>query len=709
MPSRYKRLSAVDLYAEFLKYEQTTKGMMATGYGSSGWGAGVYISVEPDTFILPGLFTLNVEASASVSLGKTVMLAIHRAMPRYIPSLSNPQQHIWSTEHPVALLALTGYSFSGQLAANASIGVGVELSTGSETADEIAGQISSLSEIPLAIEATATAGASYTYDRLYAIDPAPGWYPHSQDPGLKADFNRILYAGDRQTREELIRWINRFDSEVFPLNRDSLQLLNQNPQQIQQDFINRLSGQMERDRARASNFRHRVIGFAKNTFPTVSKLSDKVAGLFKFIMSPDYTAGQLIAFIDNLKRILPSAQQINDAYVIPASQTGGIGFYRGDVENLPLMQSAVAGMGAQLDTFRGRLVSQQSSPTPARSTAIVPGKDYNRFNCFLKIVSHTAAAEASLSAAALVAYANAGIEGKYKRTAYRYQTVAAGYGGSLIYTQDTSITYRLAAVRSSVGAAMFALGIENNFVSGMTYQSACVYWVYEEALRGFVRPRIGSGLSYGVSVRVDDLLRCIRAIQGMQTPMNRLPAGFPNPKLIYTLARYLRVSITYLLNFLHQVEPNSLNNFPLPAVLLESSFVVPLDTHFLQVSRKVKQYRDQSTDQPISTEIYRPESIRPQPFVSARAAELNNMPNAQANCQNYLDTLRLRGRMADYQDSSFTFKLGVPIAPVPGLTVGITLANIENAGREGVMESYRVNFRGGDDDERVPPVALFHQ
>lgn len=704
MPGRYRRLSAVDLFAVFLQNDMPAKGMMATGYGSSGWGAGVYLSWGPDSFILPGVFSLSVEAGASASASKTVMLAIHRAMPRKIASLSDPAHVIWTSGHPVALVALSGTSYSAQLTAGASIGAGVEVPTGSETADEIVGQISSLSEIPLAIEVSATAGASYTYDRLYAIDPAPRWYPHSQDPALIADFNRILYAGDSQTREDLIRWIDRFDRQVFPLDQTSLQLLNQNPARLQQAFVNRIKGQFERDREKTSHFRSSVIGFARNTFPTAGKLSDKLAGLYATLSSPNYTTGQLIVTIDNLKAMLPTAQQIQGAYVIPAGQqTGGIPFYLGQPEDLPLMQSAVDGMRAQLDTFRGRLAAQQS-------TAVVSGKGYNRFNCFLKIASHAAGAEASVNAAVPAAYANAGIQGKYKRAAYRYQTVAPGHGGSLIYTQDTSITYRLATAGAQAGVAVSGFSVGKDFIAGMSYQSACAYWIYEEALTRMARPRLGSGLSYGASAKLSELIECIRAIEGLNLSnlesWTGLPATFRYRRLIYTLSRYLRVSFKYLVAFLYKIDADRLKqNTPLPAVLLESSFVVPLDAGFLTVVEKRKKSSTQGADEP----IYRLDGIRNQPFASATEAQLNNRANAFANCRTYLDTIRLRGRMADYQDSSFTFKLGLPIAAVPGLTAGITLSNIENAGREGVVELFTRHYRLGQDDDFVPPVALFYQ
>src|SRR5690606_27296628 len=152
---------------------------------------------------------------------------------------------------------------------------------------------------------------------------------------------------------------------------------------------------------------------------------------------------------------------------------------------------------------------------------------YNRFNCFLKIASHAAGAEAGVNAAVPAAYANAGIQGKYKRAAYRYQTVAPGHGGSLIYTQDTSITYRLATAGAQAGVAVSGFSVGRDFIAGMSYQSACAYWIYEEALTRMARPRLGSGLSYGASVRLDEVVDCIRTIERLDLSALESWTGLP--------------------------------------------------------------------------------------------------------------------------------------------------------------------------------------
>ena len=79
------------------------------------------------------------------------------------------------------------------------------------------------------------------------------------------------------------------------------------------------------------------------------------------------------------------------------------------------------------------------------------------------------------------------------------------------------------------------------------------------------------------------------------------------------------------------------------------------------------------------------------------------------SCQNHLQAIRVRGRMADYRESSVTFKLGIPIGGPDALGTGITLTKIANAGQEGIIEIVEQQYQAETDDRRVPPVALFHQ
>ena len=738
MLSRYKRLSAVDLFRQFRKEQLLTKGMMATSFGSSGWGGGAYFSVDAGSFILPGVFTLKLEIGAQATETDTVVLALHRAMPLALYAMTAPGPPLWSSNRPVGLLALVGKSYSGQVGVQAEVGLQVELptgSTGSETADAAAAQLVSLSQIPLAIGVSATAGAAYTYDRLYVQDPFARWYPDSQDAGLQRDFTNILLPGKTATKRELIQWINSFSDKVFALNSNALQLLQQDPQQLHEAFCAKQNALHHKQQGGLTGYlarAHALAATTKGRFPQVTTIYDTLARKAGELEAQTYTTDGLIALIDNLKVLIPTAEQLHAYYVIPATPKQPIEFYHGDPDNLPLMQRAMEGMRMQLDTFRARLVAlkaAESAPPPVAAPrdstqrgGIYAGQPYNRFNTFLKIVSHTAEGTAGVTASALAAYARAGISGKYKRAAYRYQTVApASWGASksLIYTQDTSITYRMASTALEGGATFYNRKFEKDLLHcALTYQSACMYWLYEEVAPaqgtgGRVRPRVGSGLSYGVSVRVDELARCRAEILKLnlpnQWPMPGLGPNVPSRSLIYTLAGYLRVSFNYLIWFLSNLGPTALEGLPVPAVLLESSFVVPLLDANLQVELKGKQYTDPSDRQSKTQNVYRLGGIRSQPFVSATAAQLDNLPNAFANCQNHLQAIRVRGRMADYRESSVTFKLGIPIGGPDALGTGITLTKIANAGQEGIIEIVEQQYQAETDDRRVPPVALFHQ
>lgn len=733
MPGRYYKLSAVDLYQQFLKVQLDRKGMAATGYGSSGWGLGLFFTVDPLSFVLPGVFSFSIEASAEMRVVDSLVLAVHRAMPLTIAAVTAPTQPLWQSSNPIVLLSLFGKSFSWTASAGATIGVEKELPLNSEVEETVSEQISSLTEISLAVGASASVSASYTYDRLYAQDPSPGWYASSEDVRLKTDFETILLPGKTATKREIISWINKFSDKVFELDQNARSALTMDPKQLRDKFLAKQDAIRRKDAGALARFLSDAKGLAstitKGSFPHVYKIYDGLSRRLGDLEAKSYSTQDLIGIIDNLKQLIPTPEEIRAYYIL--SSTGAVTFYRGNPDDLPIMQRAMDGMRAQLDTFRARLLSLKAmelpddsaavSSYPTKRNSIVSSRPYNRFNCFLKIASHTAEGTAGIAASLIAAYSEAKISGQYKRTAYRYQTFSPDLSGrgSLIYTQDTSITYRMATAQAGAGATFYGRSIEKDLIHhGMSYQSANVYWLYEDAAsQGWSYARRGSGLSYGVSVQLDELARCIAEIRALNASNPSWSiTGQKFRKLVDTLARYLRLSGDYLIDFLGIVNPDALrSSVSVPAVLLESSFEIPLipppdDANavpYLIARKKSKSYKE--GDQMKPQDVYRLDGIRNYAFVSKFSADLDNMPNAFQNCQNYLQTIRMRARMADFSESAIPFKLGVAVPGVDAAGVGITLTKIENAGQEGIIELGKADYRAADDAQRVPPVAIFHQ
>jgi hypothetical protein len=108
-------------------------------------------------------------------------------------------------------------------------------------------------------------------------------------------------------------------------------------------------------------------------------------------------------------------------------------------------------------------------------------------------------------------------------------------------------------------------------------------------------------------------------------------------------------------------------------------------------------------------EIWRLNSIRGDSAIKGFSDNLDHVTSAYANCQQYLQTIRIRARTVDYTENTYPFKLGASLPGVDALGLGITLTKIENVGQEGVIELVYRDYMSTSEDLRVPPTALFYQ
>lgn len=738
MPKRYKRLSAIDLYQQFLTTQPDAKGIIATGYGYSGLGLSVSVEVNPaDAFTLPGLVNCSVGAEVSGSLTSTLVVVVHRIMPRALYDVNGqPQTAFRGTTAPVCFMALFGKTKSFQAGAGVSIGVGkeMEIPVENEFAQTAIGEVCSVSEITLGLNVAAEIGGNYRYDRLTAIDPAPGWYVGLQDTNLQADFHSVLLPGKTDTKRELLQWISTFNDKVYPLSQRALSIQRLDPRLVQQDVLQAnqaiLNGRKAKDQSTLYGILSKtgttLKGALKGAIPQIPLIYEKLSTTGNNLLAKDHTTDELLAFIQNLKTIIPTDQQISAFYPEQPQPAGQPVFETNTTEDKAMTLEAMNRMRVQLEQFEWRLMQIKAleARQPAGSTGVTPRKIYtfqddklyNKHNCFLKIASHSAEGEAGVSATGGFVTGQAGINGKYKRTAYRYQTFTPSRNGTLLYTQDTSITYRQASIGASAGVVKDLYGREINkslVRRGMTYQSACVYWQYEPIYNygGILGVEClpGSGLSFGASVEVSDLVACIREINASPA-MNQASVNsatlYPSVRtwrcrsLLLLLAKSLRISVLQLIAFLDKIDANALQQqVTVPALLLESNFALmtnPTQRNVIKVDQGVK------NGQP----IYRLESLlKSAPFM-ALSTQLNTIINAEVNCLNYLQTIQLRARMADFKESEIPFKLGVPLS---GTDIGITLTKIQNAGQEGLLNLYSRQYQEFNPELGVPPVAIFHQ
>ena len=86
IPAKYAKLSAVDVYDRFLGVRTETKGMLASGYGASGYELELSAGMDFGDLVLPGLLSLQLSLGTAVQGKSFALLLIHRSMPASLPS-----------------------------------------------------------------------------------------------------------------------------------------------------------------------------------------------------------------------------------------------------------------------------------------------------------------------------------------------------------------------------------------------------------------------------------------------------------------------------------------------------------------------------------------------------------------------------------------------------------------------------------------------
>lgn len=727
LPKRYIRLSAVDLYEQFLKVRPEAKGMITSGYGSVGWAGGISAGIDVGAFILPGLLHIPLEGSATLQVTSSAILVIHHSMPRILPPIEAicGNTAVWASSRSVCFMGLYGKSSKGTIAGSAGvffIQEMPEIPTGEpeEPAPEMPVEFS-LTEIPLLLSIGGEISGSYAYERLYAREPNPGWYCCVSEEGLKMDFlASILTPKKLKIKQEIQDWINDFNNKIYPLSTRALTLLHGNPSQLHNDFIAVQQAMLDKRRKKADSVFGKLLTTVQaqvkksweTSFPKTKRFYDNIGNIVGKLEAAGKTTEGLLNIIANLRDLIPMPQEINNYY--PAS----VGLSAADQQDKAAISRALEGLRRQLDAFEDRLNKVKVAEGFGLLPNQIPPKPYGSqparhpadpYHCFLKISSHSGEAGAGLAGKVLVAGAGAGINGHLKKTAYRYQTFSRGsrFRSALICTQDTSITYR--QVQIGAHAKIAVLGKEPSqdlIANGMTYRSACAYWLYPSSdahSEAWVPLQAGSGISFGASVNTADLTKLISAFKQSRGGPVKLSKG--NQRTIRKLASYLRVTGNTLKGFLSRIQNLDLGAHP--AILLEANFAFPMDFQHM-VTKQMKKIESGGL-----VPIYRLKSlwekkIPAPPHGKSNMATFSNVSNKPTSLTQYLSTIRIRARMADFRESETPFKLGVS-EPTSGADIGITLTKIEKAGQEGILELYQENYGSLLEELRVPPVALFHQ
>lgn len=793
IPAKYARLSADDLYDQFLKVRPDAKGLMASGYGSSGWQLQLNFYMDFGNYWLPGVFKIPVDINLAGSVSDYAMLLIHRSMPRNLPAPPNADdgavlnngndesggaaaavapapvavQPLWTTTNPVCFMAMFGKSYTFKVDGKVSIfwykepsdlwSGKKELESGKENNKYVA-----FIELPYAISGGASLNAGYTYQTMKLVDRSPGWYDNGTAQGLRTDFLKVL--GDKSKtvlKQDIIKWIARFSGGIYPFLYNYLWIEDKNTEvDLVKDFIDLQQKVLDKERQAtpdhtlSNRIKKTLVNKTKGLLKTIT-LFEPVTYLTELAGAKSTSTDELLKTLTDLSQLMPKVNEItayyNAKFPTPTPQ---------QIADREAIEKGVKEMRDQIGVFKNRLLkiktaeqAGERNKIPTKEGSIALGVK-TKFLCYLKMASHAVDAELGINCeygAGL--FTPLGLKGQLKHTAYRYQTFATNAKlKPLIYTQDTHITYRQAKFKAANGFQW--AGAEDEYakpflgknmkVNAMSYRSVNAYWLYPYALpaNGKVQAEKGSGVSFGVTILTEELVKC-----SAQLIVNK---GYPGSykRMISMLAEYLYITEDILIAFLRS--PNvallSVKNAQgREALLLESNFAFS-DGLLLNVKSQNKKIEKES----INTEVIRVRSmldfldpnnplqyINPtessQPDIASFIKKLGAESTREASCAQHLNSLRIRVRMADDNESEVPFKLG------PNLfvqTTGITLSKIEKAGEEGILDIYVVRFNpsaeGASTDQKsyvgiaetkdtskpiltenyedaVPPVALFHQ
>ena len=734
VPTQYEALSALDLYATFLGIAADEKGTFASSIALTGFRVQINLSFDPMVFVLPGLIEIPIEVSGGTDIGSGTVFLLHRSMPPRLtsppPNATIPASIIWNSDTPVSLMSLVGKAYAVQL--SGSIGVFFiqefpeeESLPGGEPAANL-----TITELPLLIQLGIEVGNNYQYDTLYAIDRLPGWYPHIRDSHLSNDFERLLFpANPTVAKEEVLKWLENFDDTVFKLSTKDTKLSTEDiniaiagTSAQKNDLYTRFLQQQEKiispEKQRKRDKWLKVVKSkakkiketATQKIPFYQKLKEPLTKM----LTKDISIPYLVKYLQGLQFLLPPEPFIDNYYPYEPDNAEFIKTSLADISaqidtHIRMLQNAQTHLMLTLDEFD--IIQKHGSYTYHPMTS---GSPIDLHHCFLKIATHADGVQANVKARILGTGGDGGVTARFKRSAYRYQTYTppSGKSSTLIYTQDTKITYRQVTGNLSAGVTLYERSKEKNLkVNSITYRSACAYWLYPSesgTSDQWITPQLGSGVSFGMSVYTKDFITCCEQLR-----VGKLDPTYQ--RFLNKISKRLKIPRTNLNWFLenpkYMLETMAYVNQEM--FLLESSFFLPPQWSILSSKKPVKgsgsssppevfrlhSFWDQSYPTPVGN--------APSPFQALWKAIDQELANPNS-ISSYLQSIRIRIRRADYRESAATFKLGVSV-PGTGTQVGIRLGEISKVGTHGMWDIFTSSFNSEDADTRVPPVVLLYQ
>lgn len=660
IPAKYKQLSAKELYEEFLKVNPDIKGMMATGYGSSGWQLSLTFYMDFGNFALPEVFKVPVEATATGSYKNFAMLIIHRSMPRNLPALPpddttpepapNPGtgttpandtaspvvvRPIWNTDKPVCFMAMFGQSWGVKVSASASFYFYKEPSDLWSGKKELQpkiekGKYLAFMELPLALSGGATLAVGMELQTLKAVDRNPGWYPGGEDETLQNDFAKVLGEKSKNVlKKDINRWIARFSSSLYsiivwgvpPEDDKEKQLMIKEFFEFQEKSLSKARKKADADAGppEKEKLSTRIANTVKLMGKTVGKTTALLSPFVYFVEllnSKTTSTKELGKHLEKFIELIPTNQQVNSYFQTkyPTPNAQQISDKENIIKGLQEMKTQMESFKARLTNLKDLEKSGERNKIPKKKGSISLDNQ-TKFLSYIKMISSAADVGLGASAEYGAGLATGGIKGKVKFTGYRYQTFSPNsIRKPLVYTQDTVINYMSLDLNvtnaiqwagSSDEYSKSLIGEKRSFC-GMTYESVCAYWIYPFELNAStpIYAEKGSGISFGASAFSNELANCAKELVNNN--------GTPNEYkgVVQSLAAYLRVPESVMCKFLNSRYLAQLNVKALKGVkglLVESSFSFPNRTT-LTAKSKSKNFKQDDPANP-GTKITTTENV----------------------------------------------------------------------------------------------------
>ena len=421
MPSHFAELSAYDLYSAFIQGIPDTKGNIAIGYGAA--GGEFEGSLGLGDWKLSGLLniklSLNPQLEGQLKSPYFSVLLIHHAFPfKFHRGTGTKTKPVWLTNEPVNFVILKGISYY-TVKVSGSFGLSSTNDDDDDADDkqEPLLKSSTYTELPLAFGFEPNIGGEYKYDYLYATVEQVDTFANFQDKNLRQKFEEALRDDENLLKQEVMKWIERYNKAVFAINKSAQPNAPISPQS--QTILADIHARLEKQRnpSKASQLTAPAISVATSAVNAMSTLSSLGKMMYDFYTqsSADGTkSDELINQLDTIKKNVPPKQEIDD-------------YYQKNFPNLTderdMVSKAMEHISQQADILKHRLeqLSNSSTSTPPKGVT-------DRLS-FLRMVSHEAKGHTGVNIDLPAIFkTEAKAQGSYKQSHYRFQTYAKPTG-----------------------------------------------------------------------------------------------------------------------------------------------------------------------------------------------------------------------------------------------------------------------------------------